>query len=29
MAGWTTGWVRRHLRLVMNCWPPLLFAGIL
>lgn len=28
MAAWTTQWVRRHLQLVMNCWPPLLFAGI-
>jgi len=28
MAGWTTGWVRRHLRFAMNCWPPLFFAGI-
>lgn len=28
MAVWTRRWARRHLRLVMNLWPPLLFAGI-
>jgi len=28
MGGWARRWARRHLRLVMNLWPPLLFAGI-
>lgn len=28
VAAWTTKWARRHLRLLMNLWPPLLFAGI-
>jgi hypothetical protein len=25
---WRTDWARRHLRLLLNVWPPLLFAGI-
>jgi acyl-coenzyme A thioesterase PaaI-like protein len=28
MAVWARGWARRHLRFVLNLWPPFLFAGI-